>query len=134
MQTLQEQAEQLGVSQYVNFLGIVNGIELDEAFDQADIAVGCLGCHRKNIKEVKSLKNVEYAARGIPFIYSENNNDFDNQEYIIKVPANESPILVEDVLSRFNSIQKDAQTIRNSVAHLTWECQMGKVVSYLTSK
>ncbi len=38
-----------------------------------------------DIFKIKTLKNREYAARGIPFIYSEIDDDFENMPYIIKV-------------------------------------------------
>ncbi|MEG2480028.1 MAG: hypothetical protein RSA50_07120, partial [Mucinivorans sp.] len=43
----------------------------DDLFEQADIAIGSLARHRSGITTIKTLKNREYAARGIPFIYSE---------------------------------------------------------------
>ena len=66
--------------------------ELDELFNEADFAIGSLARHRSGIDKIKTLKNREYAARGIPFIYSETDEDFDPMPYIMKVPADESPI------------------------------------------
>ena len=69
------------------------GKELDELFDLADFAIGSLARHRSHIDKIKTLKNREYAARGIPFIYSETDEDFDRMPYILKAPADESAIL-----------------------------------------
>mgnify|MGYP000644641746 CR=1 FL=1 len=40
-------------------------------FEQADFAIGSLGRHRSGITHIKTLKNREYAARGLAFTYSE---------------------------------------------------------------
>lgn len=128
---LKSLAKELCVDQYITFHGVQSGFALDIIFDTADIAVGCLGCHRKGIKEVKSLKNVEYAARGIPMLYSEDNTDFDTKDYVIKVPADESPINIAEILKKFAVINKNPQTIRDSVSHLDWNIQMKKVTDII---
>lgn len=130
---LKSLCEQEGIGEYVHFLGPKQGKELDAIMEDTDICVGCLACHRKNITEVKSLKNVEYAVRGIPFVYSERNNDFDAQPYIIKVPQDETPIDVFRLIEQFNRINKSPQEIRNSVSHLTWHEQMKKIADYMKS-
>ena len=65
---------------------------LHNLFDRCDMGIGSLGRHRSGIQHIKTLKNREYAARGIPFIYSETDTDFENRPYILKVPANEAPV------------------------------------------
>lgn len=114
----------------VVFYGNKSGKELDELFDNSDFAIGCLACHRKNIITVKSLKNVEYAMRGIPFIYSETNDDFDQKPYVLKASADDTPI---DLNMLIDYLQKNSITpeqIRNDVSHLTWDKQMESVSTY----
>jgi dTDP-4-dehydrorhamnose 3,5-epimerase len=67
---------------YITFHGFKNGSNLDELFNLSDLAIGCLGVHRKNIKYIKSLKNSEYCARGIPFVYSEIDDSFQNKSFV----------------------------------------------------
>lgn len=110
------------------FTGPLVGQELDKIFSKSDVAIGCLGCHRKNIDEVKSLKNVEYAMRGIPFVYSEKNNDFDSKEYVLKVPYDDSPISVKDIISFVNKVKLSPECIRDSAKDFTWDFQLRKVV------
>ena len=112
----------------MKFHGLLYGDELNRVFLDTDLCVGCLACHRKHIVEVKSLKNVEYAMRGIPMVYSEQNNDFDNRPYVLKATADESPVDVADLLLRFEKAERDPETIRRSVAHLSWEFQMKKLL------
>lgn len=131
VENLRNLAHELAIEEYVIFHGPLSGEKLDEVFNTASAGVGCLGCHRKNIKEVKSLKNVEYAARGIPFIYSENNSDFDNQPYVIKVLADESPINIQDIINQLNEFSLSPAQIRASVNHLSWNTQMKQVANKL---
>ena len=121
--------EKYDLKKYVIFCGEQYGEALDDLFDSADIAIGCLGCHRKNIKEVSSLKNVEYAARGIPFIYSEINKDFDNMEYVKKISPDDSPVDVQELIEWRSKINIQPSYIRNSIVDLlSWDKQMEKVV------
>lgn len=119
--------KQLNLSEHVFFEGAKNSCDLDCYFDMAHLAIGCLGCHRKGIKEVKSLKNIEYAMRGIPFVYSESNSDFDDKPYVLRVPADESDIDVQQLIEFANSVNMSAQEISESVRNYTWENQMRKV-------
>jgi glycosyltransferase involved in cell wall biosynthesis len=108
--------------------GPLHGEALDEVFNRADMAVGSLARHRTGITQIKTLKNREYAARGIPFIYSEMDDDFDHRGYVMKVPADESPIRIEEVVRFFQGRPWDARAIRGSVESLSWKVQMEKSV------
>ena len=116
---------------YVVFHGKMFGKELDDVFYECSFAIGSLARHRSGVTSIKTLKNREYASRGIPFIYSECDSDFDNQPYILKAPANESPIDVDKILSFIDKCNIDPVNIRKSVEHLTWKVQMEKVVDQL---
>lgn len=119
--------DKLNIRDYVSFEGQKKGIECDQFFENANLAVGCLGCHRKNIYEVKSLKNVEYAMRGLPFIYSESNSDFDNCPYVLRVPADESDIDISSLFDFIRNISCTPSEIHDSVSEFTWKSQMSKV-------
>ena len=110
------------------FHGQLFGDELTNVFNLCQFAIGSLGRHRSGVTDIKTLKNREYATRGIPFIYSENDSDFDQQPYILKAPADESPIDIQKIIDFVNSFKIQPIEIRNSVQHLTWKIQMQKVV------
>lgn len=117
----------------VIFHGPRYGEELDLLFDQADMGIASLARHRSNIRKIKTLKNREYAARGIPFIYSETDSDFDTMPYVKKIPANEEPVDIESLIHFFNSISYLKQDdIRNSIQHLSWKNQMAIVLESIT--
>ena len=112
----------------VIFHGQLFGKELDDVFNQCQFAIGSLARHRSGITNIKTLKNREYATRGIPFIYSEQDSDFDNQPYVIKAPADESPIDIQQIIDFVESFTMKPIDIRKTVEHLTWKIQMQKVV------
>lgn len=114
---------------YVKLYGNQYGEGLERIFDKADFAIGSLGRHRSGVYNMKSLKNREYAARGFGFIYSETDDDFEQMPYILKAPADESPIDIESIISFVKSTDLSPTAIRNSVLHLSWEEQMKKVVA-----
>ncbi len=119
-----------GIEHYVHFEGPKEGKELDAYFDSADFAIGSIGGHRKGLTDAKPLKCVEYAARGIPFIYSENNSDFDNCSFVRKVSQDDSPINVNNLILSLNNIMVEPETMRKYVEdNLTWDNQMKKIVN-----
>ncbi len=116
------------LKQYIILHGKKHGEELDEIFDKCDFGIGSLGRHRVGIDDIKTLKNREYAARGIPFVYSETDTDFDKQPYVLKMPANESAIQIEGIISFYQNLSISPQQIRNSIEHLSWKNQMKRVL------
>lgn len=119
------------IEKQVIFHGQKMGKELDELFDLADFAIGSLARHRSHIDKIKTLKNREYAARGIPFIYSETDEDFDRMPYILKAPADESAIDITKIIRFCSTLDIPPKQIRNSIYHLSWKNQMEKVIKEL---
>lgn len=119
--------KEYGLEPYVILYGTRHGEELDELFNHADFAIGSLGRHRSGIYNIKTLKNREYAARGFAFAYSETDDDFDAMPYVLKVPADESPINIPQLLEFCYSQPTPPDKIRDSIRHLSWQEQMKKV-------
>lgn len=113
---------------YVILYGKQHGDGLDQIFEQCDMGIGSLGRHRVGIQQIKTLKNREYAARGIPFVYSETDSDFDNRPYVLKAPADESPIDIQQVVDFYRHFNLSASEIRNSIQDLSWTSQMKHVI------
>jgi glycosyltransferase involved in cell wall biosynthesis len=123
--------EQYNIKDKVLFHGKLFGAQLDEVFAQCHFAIGSLGRHRSGITRIKTLKNREYAARGIPFIYSEEDSDFDQQPYVLKAPADESPIDIEKIILFQSTHHEEPAAIRQSVDYLSWKAQMQRVLEQL---
>ncbi len=111
---------------YVTLHGAKHGEELDRLFEKADMAIGSLARHRSGITHIKTLKNREYAARGLSFIYSETDSDFENKPYILKVPADETAIDINSLIHFYEKQSLSPLEIRESIRSLSWETQMNK--------
>jgi len=117
-----------GLHEKIIFHGQLFGDALTDVFNQCQFAIGSLGRHRSGITVIKTLKNREYATRGIPFIYSEQDSDFDYQSYILKARPDESPIDIPQLLDFMDNFQMKPEDIRRTVEHLTWKIQMQRVI------
>lgn len=120
-----------GLQDHVIFHGQLFGDELTKVFNQCQFAIGSLGRHRSGITVIKTLKNREYATRGIPFIYSEQDSDFDHQPYVLKAPADESPVDIRQIIDFMDHFTMKPEDIRKTVEHLTWKIQMQRVVNQI---
>lgn len=123
-----ELIEKYQIQDKVIFHDQLFGDALTAVFNQCQFAIGSLARHRSGITNIKTLKNREYAARGIPFVYSENDSDFDKQPYVLKVPADESPIDINKIIEFVDTHTMNPLDIRHTVEHLAWKNQMQRVV------
>ena len=131
---LQVIIDKYGIQDHILFHGQLFGEELDKVFNISCFAIGSLARHRSGITVIKTLKNREYATRGIPFIYSEQDSDFDNQPYVLKAPADETPIDIQQIFDFIDHHQFQPKDIRNTVEKLSWKIQMQKVINLLFDK
>lgn len=132
---LRQLVKDLSLENIVSFYDNTDGNDLTKLFEDSNVAIGSLARHRSGIYQLKTLKNVEYAARGIPFIYSEKDDNFDHMEYILKVSADESPIDIEKVISFYFSQEWNSNSIRASVENtLSWTKQMEKVIESMPKR
>ena len=120
-----------GMESYVILYGKKHGKELDDIFNMCDFGVGSLGRHRVGIQKIKTLKNREYAARGIPFVYSETDSDFDERPYVLKAPADETPVDISSIINFYRRLTLTPKEIRSSIADLSWKSQMKHVINYV---
>ncbi len=110
------------------FHGQLFGSQLDDVFNQCHFAIGSLARHRSGITHIKTLKNREYATRGLPFVYSEHDSDFDHQPYVFRVLADESPVAIDSILTFLDTFTMTPSDIRRTVTHLSWKIQMQQVI------
>jgi glycosyltransferase involved in cell wall biosynthesis len=127
---IKELVKKYNLNNYVIFYGRKAGEELDMLFNRADIAVGSLGCHRISMKKVNPLKNREYCARGLPFFYSEIDEDFEDKDFILKVPSNDDPVDIDAIVRFISNNEFDPAEIRNyAIKNLTWDRQFKKILN-----
>jgi glycosyltransferase involved in cell wall biosynthesis len=123
-----ELMDKYGIRDKVIFHDQLFGEELDKVFNQCCLAIGSLARHRSGITNIKTLKNREYATRGIPFIYSEQDSDFDQQPYVLKAIPDESPVDIQQILDFIDNNRFSPVEIRKTVENLSWKIQMKRVI------
>lgn len=119
------------VKDYVFMHGALWGQKLDNMFDLADFAIGSLARHRSGITYIRTLKTREYAARGIPFIYSEIDTDFEGKPYVLKATPDETPLDIAQIVDYCSTSTLSPQDIRRDIYDLSWSNQMKKVIDSL---
>jgi len=103
----QEMVNKYGVIQYVVFHGVLTGAALSAVFNQADIAVCSLGCHRIGVFLGSFLKSREYIARGLPMISSTKIDILpDDYPYIQYVPEDDTPIDMMTILGFYEKLYR----------------------------
>lgn len=112
----------------VIFHGVKLEKELKEIYDETDIAVGSLGRHRSGVYTMKALKNREYASKGLPMIFSENDLDFEKVNFVYKVIPDDSLINIEDILKWYKNLKISHKEIRKFSEKFSWNIQMKKVI------
>lgn len=104
-ESLQQLASDLGVSDCVRFFGFLTGKSLDQLYDEADIGVASLGLYRVGLNEASSLKSREYVARGLPFINSGRDFDFEPKpEFVFQVENNQHDLDLQEIVKWFKSL------------------------------
>jgi len=90
----------------VLFHGLKNGNELDQLYEIADIALDSMGRHRSNVFYNSTLKGKEYGAKGLPIVSGVETelDNFQNFPYYLRVPADDSPINIEEIIKFYNEI------------------------------
>ncbi|MDR6553877.1 glycosyltransferase [Paenibacillus qinlingensis] len=117
------------------FHGKLTRDQYQPIIQQADIAIGTLALHRKNMKEASPLKVREYLAYGIPVIVGYHDTDFqDNPPFILELP-NEANNIVPylDKITEFSTYWAGKRVSREWVQHLDTKQKEAIRISYMTS-
>jgi len=129
-------AKVLGIIENVVFHGFLKGKDLDMLFNKCHIGIGTLGLYRNGLREGSILKAREYCSRGLPFLYDAIDLDFPPDfPYILHVPADESPIDIEQVLAFAKEVYADPdhpqKMRRYAEEHLDWSVKMRRLKGFL---
>ena len=130
LKNLKDLAKQYGIEKYIIFYGEKKGKDLDIIIDKCNIAFSSLGLHR--IGAGTPLKSREYAARGIPFVYSYPDSDFQNFNYAFKVSNDDKVFDFYDIILFYKSIENLNYTkqMRDFARKkLSWDIKMSPVIN-----
>ena len=114
----------------VIFYGFKAGEELDEIYNNSDIALGSLGFNRINLEKGSTLKMREYCAKGIPFVVGYNDTSFSKDlPFYYQVSNDESLLDIEKIIEWYKSLKVTPEEIRKYAEdNLTWDKQMKEVI------
>lgn len=141
LERYKEMAQKYGLlNNKIFFYGRKVGEELDAIYDKCDIAIDCLGCHRKNIYYVSTLKSKEYGAKGLPIISSVQ-LDIYNEEtkrYIKMFPATDEAIDIQNIVDYYhvvydnNQKKEVAEEVREVFYFLCdWKFAFSPIIDYI---
>lgn len=141
LQEYRELAEKADLlDKHIFLCGKREGEALQAVFNKCSLAIECLGLHRKGMTLCFSIKSREYAAKGLPMITSGelDISHEDSQTYIFKVPADETPINIDEIVTFWNNIyngkdpDKVREEIRNTFSkYCTWDTAFSDVIKYM---
>ena len=114
----------------VIFYGFKSGKELDEIYNQTDIAVGSLGFFRSGLEKGSTLKVREYIARGLPFILGYDDISLSkNERFYYQLSNDDSLFDLSEIIEWYKNLDMTSQEIRTFAEdNLTWDIQMKKVI------
>ena len=108
VQALKKMATELQLNYVVEFHPPCAGDVLAHFFNQADVAIGVLGLHRKGLTIGSPLKHRDYCARGIPFVMAGKDSDFaPDWPYILNFPEDDSPVDMNKVIALANNFKEE---------------------------
>ncbi len=136
---LKELCQTLDLDDYVTFHGMMTGKELDELFDDSDVAIGTLAIHRSGLQSASSLKVREYCARGIPFLLAGEDESFDEGfPFALRASTGDDPIdlaeVVVDLVNLLEEVDKPAEKMRAYAAEsLSWKTRLAEIMQIALS-
>ncbi len=129
---LKKITEELGLEQRIIFHGKKYANELDEIYNNSDVAVSSVGFFRLNSILRTSLKTREACIKSIPFISVEGDPVFSSDfKYIHLVEDEDTPIDVKAVYNWFKTLNPDIyleEMYQFAVKNLGWEKTFKKPV------
>lgn len=135
LDNLKGMVKSLSLTDGVFFHGFKTGIELDKLINKSDLAIGNLGTHRKGIEMTSPLKLREYCARGIPFIYTSNDLDFNpSLRFCKKFDSNDNPIDLEQIVEFVEELRGydnlEIEMREYAIKNLNWSEKMSSLLNF----
>lgn len=134
----QQLVQDRGLEEQILFHGYQTGDALDALFAGADVGVCSLGLHRNGYQVASHLKLREYAARGLPFLYSAGDPSLpEKTDFCLKIPADDSPVPMEEAMTFARQMRSQPRIPRQMRAyaqqHMSWEKPMRTVLELLAA-
>ena len=136
----QSQVQKCGLEEYVTFFPNTVGEELDELYNQCDLALAAFGLYKVNVMgKISALKTRECLAKGIPLISGSPIDVLDESfEYALICSNDNTPLCIEEIVSFYQRITEGktkrqvAQDIRSKTEGLIdISAAMKPIVEYI---
>lgn len=90
------------------------GKDLDYYYDICDLGIDSMGRHRSSVYYNSSLKGKEYLAKGLPIVSGVKTelDSVKNFKYYLRVPANDTPVNIDNLLNFYDSIYKHKNKLK----------------------
>ena len=119
--------EEFGLDSYVKIYGQKTGLDLLKIVEKCSIAVDALSSFRANINYLSTIKSREYCAWGLPCVYCTDNDIFSKEDlFNLRVPENESPINIDDIVKFFQDIYFNSGLKPNQISEKIYIDAKGK--------
>lgn len=122
-----------------NFIyhGFLNSTEIDKLANDCHLAINSLGLHRIGLRVTSTLKSREYFARGIPYITSSFDDDFEiSNPFIYIFPANEDAINLDELIGFVDNVMNVTEHpgIMRDYAYekLDWKVKMKRLEDFFS--
>lgn len=117
-----ELVEKYNLQEYVKFFPTTTGKDLDDLYDEGDIALAAFGMYKVGYHEaIGALKTRECLAKGIPMISGSPIDILDDRHPYAKIfPNDSSTVNIEEVIKFYKQIQRLGKN-KNEVADVLRE-------------
>lgn len=121
----------------IKFYGNVGGKELDSIFEESDIALSSFGLYKIGLDKVSTLKVKEYCARGIPFVFANEEMTLTKEKsyFAYRVPNDCSPIEMSEIIDFYEeiiNIHNIADEMRKfAVKYYSYESELRNVIKLI---
>ncbi len=129
---LAQQAQELGVAEYVTFTGALDPLALANRYAGVHLGLGTLGFHRTGVSYAEPLKHREFMFYGLPFVYSvEDSFSKATQPGTWMLPADDSPVDLISLYQEYKKLNMDevAKSLRiYAENNYSWERQTAHIL------
>jgi glycosyltransferase involved in cell wall biosynthesis len=113
-----ELVEKYQLKKHVKFYGFQSGLELDDIYNKADIAINSLAIHRIGLKTESTIKSKEYAAKGLPIVSSYEIDAFsieENNKYVLRIIEGESAVKIDELIQFHEDIYSNTEGLSTCI-------------------
>lgn len=136
----QELVEKYHLQDQVIFYPNKSGKELDELYDESDIALGSFGMYKLGLHTLGALKTREYLAKGVPFITGCPVDVLEEDyPYVKNFPNNAQSVDIREVIEFYEKLKREngdkkevARKIRESaVSRVSMQSVMQPIIDFI---